>query len=204
MSAQPKTRYTLEEYLALDRESPERLEYWNGEIFDMSGVEPEHDAVEGNLYLALRARLEPRGCRVFLANIRIKVPSAPPYRYADLSALCGEPQYEAIGGIQALTNPSLLIEALSDSTEAYDRGAKFTHYKSIPAFSEYLLVDPRTPNVTHLTREGDGRWTHREYTQMDEIIKLSSVDAEISLREIYQGVVFQPFALSRLRPIAPS
>src|SRR5918911_1793522 len=124
MSAQPKARYTLEEYFELERKSEERYEYWDGEVFCMSGLSPEHDQIESNLNFHLRAKLRGRGCRIFLANMRIKVPSAPPYRYADVSALCGEAQFEEIGGLRAITNPSLIIEVLSPSTEARDRGYK--------------------------------------------------------------------------------
>src|SRR5882724_8062356 len=102
MTTHPKHSYTLEEYLELDRKSEARLEYWNGDIFDMSGVEPDHDAIEGNIYYRLRSRLQGRDCRIFLANTRIKAPSAPPYRYADLSALCDQPQYETIAGLKVL------------------------------------------------------------------------------------------------------
>jgi Uma2 family endonuclease len=143
MAAQPKPRFILEEYLELDKDSEARLEYWNGEVFDMSGSSPEHDAIESNLHHGLRIKLEGRGCRIFLANMRIKVPSAPPYRYGDASALCGQPQYERVGGVAALTNPALIVEILSDSSEAYDRGDKFTHYQSILSFREYLLIGSR-------------------------------------------------------------
>src|SRR2546423_15137472 len=132
MAANPDRRYTLEESLELERTSEELFEFWNGEVFCMSGVSSEHDQIELNINFHLRTKLVGRNCRVFLANMRIKVPSAPPYRYADLSALCGEARFEKIGGVDALTNPSLIIEVLSESTEAYDRGDKFTHYKSVP------------------------------------------------------------------------
>src|SRR3989440_7485426 len=155
MSAQTKPRYTLEEYFELERKSEERYEYWDGEVFCMSGVSPEHDQIESNLNFHLRAKLTGRNCRVFLANMRIKVPSAPPYRYADLSALCGEAQFEEIGGVRAVTNPTLMIEVLSSSTEAYDRGDKFTHYKSISSFNEYLLVAQHRPHVTQFFRQSD-------------------------------------------------
>src|SRR5262245_32092987 len=117
MSAQPKKRYTLEEYLELDKNSDERLEYWDGEIFSMSGVSDEHDQIEGNLYLLLRSRLDDRNCRAFLANI-------------------------------------------SRSTEAYDRGDKFTNYKSIPSFREYLLAAQHRPHITQFIKRNDGEWIH--------------------------------------------
>ena len=132
MTAQPRHKYSLQEYLAMDRKSEARLEYWNGDVFDMSGVSKEHARIEINLTRYLGTRLAQRVCLLFPANMRIKVPSAPPYRYGDLSGLCGDAQYEDIDGVDALTNPSIIIEVLSNSTEAYDRGDKFTHYKSIP------------------------------------------------------------------------
>ncbi len=190
MSAQPKLTYTLEEYLELDRNSEARLEYWDGEIFDMSGSSPQHDQLEGNVYFNLRTKLQGKACRVFLANTRIKVPSAPPYRYGDTSALCGQPRFEMIGGVDALTNPALIIEVLSKSTEGYDRGDKFTHYKSIPDFREYLLVAQHRAHVTHLVKQADGSWSQREYNDLDAVIKLFALDCEISLREIYEAVNF--------------
>ncbi len=190
MTAQLKHKYTLEEYLELDRRSEARLEYWDGEIFDMSGVDPDHDQIEGNIYHHLRLKLEGRKCRVFLANTRIKVPSAPPYRYGDLSAICGQPQYETIGGVRVLTNPALIIEVLSDSTEGYDRGDKFTHYQSIPGFGEYLLIAQHRPHVTQLVRQDDDSWTHREYNDLADVVPLVSLNCELSLREIYENVVF--------------
>ena len=200
MSAQPK--YTLEEYLELDYKSEARLEYWNGEVFDMSGVSPEHDQIESNLHYHLRVKLQGRNCRTFLANMRIKVPSAPPYRYGDSSALCGEPQYETIGGLKVLTNPALIIEVLSDSTEAYDRGDKFTHYKSIPSFSEYLLVAQRRPHLSHFVRQDDGSWNQREYNDLAAAVKLVSLDCELALREVYENVTFDESAtLPNLRPL---
>ncbi|MDQ3009298.1 MAG: Uma2 family endonuclease [Acidobacteriota bacterium] len=192
MSAQPKLKHTLEEYLELDRNSEARLEYRDGEIFDMSGSSPQHDQVEGNVYYNLRTKLQGRGCRVFLANTRIKVPSAPPYRYGDTSAVCGQPQFEAIGGVEALTNPALIIEVLSKSTEGYDRGDKFTHYQSIPNFREYLLVAQHRPHVTHLVKQADGSWNQREYNELDAVVKLVSLECDLSLREIYEAVSFTP------------
>ncbi len=200
MSAQPKLKYTLDEYLELDRNSKARLEYWDGEIFDMSGVSPEHDEIESNIHYHLRTKLKGRKCRVFLANMRIKVPSLPPYRYGDLSALCGQPQYETIGGVKVLTNPALMIEVLSYSTEAYDRVDKFTHYKSIPSFSEYLLVEQLRPHVTQFVKIADGSWNHREYNDLEAVVKLPSLDCELTLGEIYENANFDESAkLARLR-----
>jgi len=191
MSDQPERRYTLEEYLELDKNSDERLEYWDGEIFSMSGVSDEHDQIEGNLYLLLRLRLAGRKCRAFLANMRIKTPALPPYRYGDLSALCGKPAFEKIEGGDVLTNPALIIEVLSKSTADYDRVDKFTYYKSIPSFCEYLLVAQHRPHVAQFIKRGDNEWIHREYNDLNDVVKLNSMDCELSLNEVYQDVSFK-------------
>jgi Uma2 family endonuclease len=190
MSAQAQPRYTLEEYFELERKSEERYEFWNGEVFCMSGVSPEHAQLEVNFISRLNSRLAGKGCRVFPANIRIKVPSAPPYRYADVSALCGEAQYEEIGGIRAVTNPALIIEILSSSTEAYDRGDKFTHYQSIPNFSEYLLVAQHRPHITHLIKQADGSWIYNEYNDLTAVVRLASLNCELLMSEVYENVSF--------------
>lgn len=200
MTAQPKQRYTLEAYLELERRSESRLEFWNGEVFDMGGVDPDHDAIEGNLHYHLRIGLGGRDCRIFLANTRIKVPAAPPYRYADLSVLCGEAQYDAVGGVRTLTNPALIVEVLSDSTEAYDRGDKFTCYQSIPAFREYLLIAQRRPHVTQLVRQSDGLWTHREYNDVEATMKVVALDCELRLHDIYTNVRFDQAAANNHPP----
>ncbi len=156
----------------------------------MSGVSDEHDQIEVNLIVSLDPRLSERGCRVFSTNMRIKVPSLPPYRYGDVSALCGEPQFEEIDGVDVLVNPALIIEVLSKSTEARDRGEKFSHYKSIPSFCEYLLMAQNRPNVWQFIKQGDGFWLHREFDSLDDVFRLASFDCELSLREIYRKVKF--------------
>lgn len=190
MVASIKQHYSLEEYFELERGSEERYEYWNGEVFNMSGVSENHAEIEVNLLVELRSQLAGRGCRIFPANVRLKVPSMLPYRYADLSALCDEARFEKNGGVDTLTNPALIVEVLSSSTEAYDRGDKFTCYKSIPSFSEYLLVAQHRPHVTQLVKQDEEVWLQREFNNLDAVLKLTSLDCEVSLTEIYQNVLF--------------
>lgn len=192
MGAQPKTRYTLEEYFALEKSSEARYEYWDGEVFDMSGVSPNHSLIESNLNLSLRLALRDRACLVFPANARIKVPNVPPYRYADMSVACGKPVYESIGGIEALLNPVLIIEVLSPSTEAYDRGDKFTYYKSIPSLKEYLLVAQHRPHITQYVKQDNGSWSYCEVNELTAVLNLPSIDCELALTDVYQDVEFPP------------
>ncbi len=190
MSALPKPYYTLEEYLELDRNSEERLEYWDGEIFSMSGASDQHDNIETNVITHLNLRLRPKGCRAFTGNFRIKVPSLPPYRYGDSSALCGKPVFEKIGGVDTLTNPQLIIEILSPSTQAYDLGTKFTNYKSIPSFCEYLVISQTKPHVTQFIKQSQNAWLPKEFTALTDELELTSVGCKLSLAEIYQYVIF--------------
>ena len=190
MAAHPKRKYTLEEYFDLELSTNERFEYWNGEVFSMSGGSDQHDQIESNTHLSLRIVLRERECRVFTGNMRIKVPTLPPYRYADVSALCGQSIFEKIGGVDALTNPTLIIEVLSDSTEAYDRGDKFTHYKSIPSLREYLLIAQHRPHITQYVKQEDGSWSYCEVNDFSASVHLPSVDCVIELTEVYRDVTF--------------
>lgn len=201
MVANPKRRYTFEEYLELDGNSEERWEFWDGEIFCMSGASASHERIVRNMLLQLTLKAGRKGCEAFTSNIRIKVPDAPPYRYADVSALCGEAQFEKLGGVDALVNAQLIVEILSPSTEAYDRGDKFTHYKSIPTFSEYLLVAQHRPHVTRLYRRDDGTWIHTEANDLEAVLELSALDCTLPLNEIYSGVSFN--AEAQLRTALP-
>lgn len=192
MSIQPKHRYTLEEYFELERTSEIKYEYWNGEVFAMSGASPEHEAVLVNLITHLRNQARGRSCHVFSSNLRVKVPAAPPYRYPDLTALCGTPSYEVIGGLEALTNPTLIVEILSPSTEAYDRGDKFTYYKSIPSFGEYLLIAQHRPHATHYVKQPNGSWSYEDANEINATLMLPAIDCVLSLSEVYQDITFEP------------
>ena len=140
MSALPKLIYTLEEYLELEQSTDEiRYEFYDGEVWAMTGASNAHDNIQSNIHFQLRLNFRGRKRRVFLSKMRVKVPSFPPYRYFDLSALCGEAKFELLGKQEMLLNPNLIVEILSPSTEAFNRGSKFTYYKSIESFSEYLL-----------------------------------------------------------------
>ena len=191
MSSQPKHKYTLEEYFALELASEEKYEFWNGEAFCMSGVSLAHSQIEGNLMSGLRAQLDAHGCRVFPANLRVKVPAYPPYRYPDLTALCGQPEIERVGGLDMLVNPALIVEVLSSSTEAFDRGDKFTYYKSVASFSEYILIAQHRPHVSQFVRQENGVWTFMEFNDLAESVRCASVPCVLALNEIYRDVVFE-------------
>lgn len=190
MSLQPQRRYTLEEYLALERESEVRYEYWHGEVFAMSGGTLYHDRIMGNVFDLLRTQLRGKGCDVFTNNMQIKVPAAPPYRYADGSVVCGPVEVERFNSHDLLLNPLLIWEVLSPGTEAYDRGDKFTYYKSIASFREYLLIAQHRPHVTHYVRQQDDTWAYEEVNDLQDQLSLPAVDCTLALSDVYREVTF--------------
>ncbi len=190
MSALPKPFYTLEEYFALELVSEEKYEYWNGDVFVMSGASPQHERITRNLLTGLDTALEDRPCEVFPSNLRVKVPAFPPYRYPDVTGVCGEQTYETIGGVSVLTNPMLIAEVLSPSTESFDRGEKFTYYQSIPSFCEYLLLAQNRPHIAHYVKETNGRWLYEEVIGMDASLHIVTLDCTLPLSRLYRHVNF--------------
>jgi Uma2 family endonuclease len=192
MTALLKPKYTLEEYFALERETNERFEFFDGEVYSMAGVNQEHDQIESNVHTTIRTKIRGKYCRAFLANMRLKVPSLPPYRYSDGSALCGEAVYEKIGGVDVLVNPQLIIEVLSDSTEKFDRDQKFKHYKSIESFREYLLISQENYFVVHYLKHNEKFWMQTEYDKLEDAISLTTLDCDLTLAEIYEDIILPP------------
>ena len=185
-----KQIYTLEEYLELDHESEERIEFWDGHVFTLAGASNNHDQIQSNAHFFLRLKLQGKPCRVFLSEMRVKVPEYPPYRYPDLSAICGQAIFEKLGKQELLVNPSLIMEILSDSTEAFDRSYKFTYYKSIESFTEYILIAQDRPHISQFVKQADNSWLNHEFNIIEDKFYLASLDCEIALTELYQDVLF--------------
>jgi Uma2 family endonuclease len=122
--------------------------------------------------------------------MQIKVPAALPYRYADGSVVCGKVEVERFNSNDLLLNPVLLWEVLSPSTEAYDRGDKFTYYKSIPSFREYLLIAQHRPHITHYVRHQDDTWAYEEVNDLHDNLSLPSIDCTLALNDVYREVTF--------------
>jgi Uma2 family endonuclease len=192
MAAKPDDRprhfYSLDEYFALEHASDARFEYWDGDIVCMTGGSLAHGRIAGNIYHRLRLKLDGGPCLAFNAETPIKTPSLLPYRYPDVSVVCGEPEIENMRGIEALLNPVLVVEVLSPGTERLDRGDKFTAYKVVSTLREYLLVAQDAPRVTRYARQPDGSWTHEDVAGLDAVLILACVGCSLPLREIYEGV----------------
>lgn len=190
MTALPKHRYTMEEYIELDKNSEERYEFFDGEVFAMAGGSIEHAVIAANTIRALGNKLEGKKCFVLTSDVRIKVPAALPYRYPDASVVCGEPITEELQGQQMLVNPILIVEVLSPSTAAYDLGDKFSAYQSITSFREYLVISQERPHVIQHVRQSSGKWLRSEASGLEATVTLESLDITLSLSEIYQRVEF--------------
>lgn len=190
MSAIPKRKYSLDEYFEIERTSEEKFEYWDGNIWSMAGASPAHERIVINGGAHLRELLRGRGCSVFGSNLKVKVPFYTPYRYPDLSVYCGQGIYETMGGMEVLTNPQMIIEVLSPSTEAFDRGEKFTYYKSIETFTEYLLISTNQPHVTQFIKQNEQDWIQREFIGLESKFFSLTFNVEILLSEIYLDVEF--------------
>lgn len=185
-----KQIYSLEEYIELEKPTNEKFEFFDGNVWSMSGASLPHNRIVQNLNVEVELQLREKGCESFPSDMRIKVPAYSPYRYPDLTALCGLPVIENLHGLDLLVNPSLIIEVLSDSTEAFDRGDKFTYYKSIESFTEYLLIAQHRPHVSQFVKHGDGFWMNLEFNDLSETVELKSVPCKLFMSAIYRGVTF--------------
>ncbi len=191
MTAQLRKKYSLEEYFEIEKNSEERYEYYDGKIWAMAGASQNHERIVSNAIFHLRTILGDN-CSVFGSNLRVNVPNYPPYRYPDLTVYCGEGDFTQMSGLDVLNNPQKIIEVLSDSTEAFDRGDKFNYYKSIESFVEYILVSTQRPHITQFFKNDDGDWVNRDFVGMETTFHSPTFNAEISLAEIYLNVEFPP------------
>ena len=187
MQAAERHRYTEDEYIALERAAATKSELVNGEIFAMAGAKPRHNALAANLVAALGPRLRAAGspCVVFNSDQRIRADASTFYSYADAVVACS-PRFHA-KYTDTLVNPTVIVEVLSHSTEAEDRGAKFAHYRAIPSFVEYVLVSQAAHRVEHFRRVESGRWLMTPLEGDEALLELSSLGCSIPLGEIYAG-----------------
>ncbi len=189
MSALPKLLFTPEEYLELECQAEYKSQYVAGEIFAMAGTQSVHNEVAGNIFAALHTRFRSRACRAYFSDIRLRVPEASLYTYPDVMALCGSPVFETSGNPPSLLNPQVILEVLSPSTEAFERGDKFARYRKLESLTDYVLVSVQKMRVEQHTRQSSGVWTYEEYEHPSNILRLASVDCEVPLEEIYAKVM---------------
>jgi len=179
-----KLKHTFAEYLTLEAASETKHEYLDGEIYDMAGGTPDHSGLAVNVTSELHAALRGRPCRVFNSDLRVRVLATGLGTYPDASVICGAFEHDPEDENTAI-NPVVLVEVLSDSTEAYDRGEKFAHYRRIPSLRDYVIVSQHEPVIEHYTRNDDDTWTLHE-VRPPASVQLT-IGCELSVAAVYEN-----------------
>lgn len=188
MSTAPKPAQTpVEAYLAQEAHSLEKHEFYAGAITAMTGGSPRHAFILMNVGATLYTQLLPRGCFVASSDLRVHVFTRQFYTYPDVSVVCDEPRYD---DNQSLLNPTLLIEVVSPSTEAYDRGEKFQRYRAIPSLRAYLVVSQDRPHIDAYLREGES-WHLIDADGLEAILRLDALNMTLALVDVYRNIAFE-------------
>ncbi|MBC8084591.1 MAG: Uma2 family endonuclease [Hymenobacter sp.] len=187
MSAQPKPYITPEEYLVAERAAEFKSEYYNGEVFAMSGASRAHNLLVSNLITTLNNRVGDM-CSVFPSDMRVHIPTSSLYTYPDVSVVCGEEQYMEEAYLDTLLNPVVVLEVILLSTGKYDRGDKFLFYKSIPSLQQYVVVESQRLLVGVYVRGAASTWLYQEYEAPSALVLLPALNLELPLAEIYRRV----------------
>ncbi|WP_414753110.1 Uma2 family endonuclease [Anabaena sp. CCY 9910] len=189
MIASPEPEYlTPEEYLQLEEASPIKHEYINGYAYAMAGATDAHVTVAGNLFVLLRNHVRGSGCRVYIADMKARIESLNRYYYPDVMVTCDQRDQETPNHKKF---PCLIVEVLSNSTEAFDRGDKFVDYQEIETLKEYVLINTKRQRVECFKRGDNGLWILQSYTEQDKIFRLNSVDFEGGIADLYEDVTFE-------------
>jgi Uma2 family endonuclease len=189
MSTVSKRLLSPQEYLARERLAKFRSEYYRGEMFAMAGASWEHTLIKDNLAREAGQQLKNGPCRVLTSDLRVKVDATGLYTYPDVLIVCDKPEFED-EVFDTLLNPKVIVEVLSESTEKYDRGPKFEHYRKVPSVKEYVLVAQDRPYIERHVRQPDNTWTKTEFSDMALTLAFSTIPVRIPLAEIYRGVEF--------------
>lgn len=187
MSSQRKTLLTPEEYLSVERKSEIKHEYFGGEMFAMVGASRRHNLIAANVIRILGNQLLDRPCNVYPSDMRVKASATGKYTYPDVVVACEEEKFDDAEK-DTLLNPVIVIEILSESTEAYDRGKKFEHYQSIESLTEYLLVAQEPFRVEQYVRQSNSEWRYSEYHDAGDVVRISVIGCELVLKDVYAKV----------------
>lgn len=188
---EPVVKYEISpaQYLKDEDASLEKHEYYQGEVFAMSGASYKHNRICVRLLVGLNTKLKGKKCEPLGSDMRLHIPENTLYTYPDVTVYCGEVEITGQPFDTAM-NPVLVIEVLSKSTKNYDRGNKFALYRQIKTLTDYILVDSESVLVEHHSKKGDGFWQLREYKKLSDNFKIESLDVPFELAEIYEGIDF--------------
>lgn len=188
--ALPEKFVTPEEYLAFERASEIKHEYLGGEVYAMTGASRNHNKIVANTLASLHGQLRKSPCEIYPSDMRVKTRSPVLYTYPDITIVCDEPQFEDTI-LDTLLNPTVIIEVLSPSTEAYDRGNKFRHYRTIPSLQEYVLIAQDSRRIERYLRQPNNEWLLSEAAGPDATLTLPSIQCELALADVYEKVTFE-------------
>ncbi len=191
MSAAPRLNFTIEQYLEMEDVSLEKNEYYNGEIFAMAGASINHNHIVRNTLFSIEQHLhKSKKCNVFPNDLKIHSKTTTLFTYPDLSIICGEPEVLE-GRKDIVTNPSVLIEVLSPSTQDYDRGSKFGLYRKIENLKEYITISSMEVYVEKHDKQSDGSWVLNEYKKMEDSFNINSIGLEVLVENLYNNLTFE-------------
>lgn len=186
-----KSLFTPEDYLNFERQSDSRHEFIDGEVYQMAGESLSHSRVCVNLSGEVRNKLKGKSCEALSPNMKVRTSTASLFSYPDLTIVCGEPQFHDRKK-DVLVNPQVIFEVLSPSTEIYDRTTKFQKYRmGNETLTDYVLVSQDKPFVEHFTKQADGNWIYRSYGEIKDVLRIETVECDLSLREIYDRIEFE-------------
>ena len=190
MEAAEKKKYTQGEYLEIERKALDKSEYYQGDVFAMSGASWNHNIISGNFLAVLHQQLKGKSCRPFSSDLRIHIPLSTLYTYPDLVVVCGTPEF-LDNEFDTLLNPTFIAEVLSASTMDYDRGKKFQFYRSIPTLKEYWTISSLEYHLEKYVKNNDNTWTFSETINPIDQLLIATLQVTVPLAELYEGVKFQ-------------
>jgi Uma2 family endonuclease len=191
MSTVAVRNYSVAEYLSREAASTVRNEYYRGDIFAMAGNTLQHTEIQGNLMYRLRQALEGSPCRPYGTDQRIRIEAVNLFTYPDVVVICGEPEFSPDDPM-SITNPRVIFEILSPSTEAYDRGEKFELYQHLASLQEYILVSQDRAHIDRFVRQPGGGWLLQSFAGLEDVLEIESLKCRIPLALVYENVKFNP------------
>jgi Uma2 family endonuclease len=201
MASTARTRLTAQQYLEIERRAEYKSEFLNGEMFAMSGASRAHNLIATNVSSSLHAQLRGRPCETYASDMRVKVSVTGLYTYPDVVVVCGEAEFED-AHVDTLLNPTVIVEVLSPSTEAYDRGEKFAQFRNLASLREYVLIAQDRPRIERFRRSEGQDWLFSAVDGLEETAHLTAIGCELALTDVYERVQFP--AAGDMEPAATS
>lgn len=189
MSALPTSYISPEEYLAMERRASTKSDYYAGAIFAMAGASQAQSLIAINLAVLVASQLRNGPCKVYNSDLRVKISATGLYTYPDISVICGTPRFDDKNK-DTLLNPAVLFEILSKSTESYDRGDKFQHYRTLDSLTDYVLVSQDKPLLEHFARQPEDKWLLSTYSGLDAVATITSIACDLAMADVYDKVDF--------------